>query len=105
MLVKNQLGNVQALDSHRSVALADQGPKIVGGELRARTMLLICDSIVSTQWGDGFGAASCEMAHLTLEGFAVYTKAHKRCVVRIFVDVVQAYPSLVVTLDLPLPLR
>lgn len=38
-----------------------------------------------------------------MEGFAAYAKVAKRCAVRIFVDVVQAYPSLVVALDLPLP--
>lgn len=105
MLVKNQIGNVQALDNQRSIALADQEPKIVGGELRTRTMPHLADSIVTTQWGDGFGAASCEIAHSALEGFAAYAQVLGVCVVRIFVDVVQASPSLVVALDLPLPLR
>ena len=78
---------------------------MVGSELRSRTMPMLQDSIVTTQWGDGFGAASCELAHLALESFANLAKLRGKSAVRVFVDAVQAYPSLVVALALPLPLR
>ena len=102
---KDQLKDVQALDKQRSVKLANPEPKFIGAELRARAMPLLRDSIIPSQWGDGFGAASCEMTHLALEAVADRARGEKKSLVRIFVDVVQAYPSLVVALDLPLPLR
>lgn len=105
MLVKNPIGDVHNLGNQRSIALADREPKIVGSELRSRVMPLLQESVVTTQWGDGFGAASCEMAHLALESFTNLAKLRGLSAVRVFVDVVQAYPSLVVALALPLPIR
>ena len=104
-ITKDPMKDVQALDNQRSVKLANSEPALIGAELRTRVMPLLKDSIIPTQWGDGFGAAGCEMTHLAVEAVADRAKGEKKSLARIFVDVVQAYPSLVVALDLPLPLR
>ena len=44
-----------------------------------------------TQWGDGFGAKICELAHLGVEGWRSVGCARSLCVVTLFCDVVQAY--------------
>ena len=105
MLIKDMLKDLQSMNNQRSILLADQTPKGVGGELRSRFAAILAPNIVKTQWGDGQGAASCELAHLALEAVGSAGSSMALCCVRIFVDVVQAYPSLVVALDLPLPLR
>ena len=105
MLIKNPLKDLQCLTNQRSILLADQTPKGVGGELRARIANLLAPHIVTTQWGDGQGAASCEMAHMALEAVGSAGSSLALCCIRIFVDVVQAFPSVVVALSLPLPDR
>ena len=54
MLIENRLANHQAMTNQRSVALADQEPKLYGGELQTRMVGHLEHSVVETQWGDGF---------------------------------------------------
>lgn len=102
MLIKNALATLQAMANQRSVAFADQEPKLYGGELKTRMVGHLVRSVVETQWGDGFGGASCELAHLGMEAFIACAKSMNKAAVRVFVDAVPAYPSLVVALVLPL---
>ena len=68
MLEKSGIGNAQAMSNQRNIMLADYDPKVVGGELRQRLTSPLKDNLVSSQWGDGFGAASCELAHPAFGG-------------------------------------
>ena len=102
MLLKNALKNLQAMDNQRNICLADQPPKLVAGELRQRLVPHLQPNIVATQWGDGLGPASCEMAHLAVEGSASIAKTQGLTLVKVFMDVVQAFPSILVALSLPL---
>ena len=57
--------------------------------------------MVESQWGDGFGVVSCELAHLGLDACSAIGTAAGKTVVRRFMDVVQAFASIVVALTLP----
>ena len=59
MLRKNPLIDGQSLGNHRSIMLADQDAKLPSGVLRRRVVKALEPTMVSSQWGDGFGAASC----------------------------------------------
>ena len=105
MLDKGGLVDAQALDNQRSIMLANQEPKLAGGELRSRLAPQLKTRLVGTQWGDGFGASSCELAHLALGNVGAMGISVGQCLLRLFVDVVQAFPWIVVELSLPLPDR
>ena len=60
---------------------------------------------MDTQWSDGFGGRSCELAHLLLSSADAIGHAQHNRVAKLFVDVVQAYASIVVALCLPLAER
>ena len=55
-----------------------------------------------SQFGAGFGGASCEMASLLVHGICCAGSATKQTVVKIYVDVVQAYASIMASMSLPL---
>ena len=61
--------------------------------------------IVASQWGDGFGMASYGIAHLCLEGQLSIARSMKQTLARVFIDVIQAFPSMVVALTLRLQSR
>ena len=102
MLLKSALKNLQAMDNQRNICLSDQVPKLVAGELRQRLVPVIGPHVVTSQWGDGLGPASCEMAHLAVECSASIASAGGQTLVRVFMDVIQAFPSIMVALSLPL---
>lgn len=105
MLLKSQLKSTQDVMNRVSILLADQRPKVAGGEIRATMAQALSKRFVYSQSGDGFGACSCELAHLGLEGCSSLTRSSSSCLMHIFIDVVQAFPSIVVALSLPLPTR
>ena len=88
MPVKDHLKDAQDVENRRHVALADQPPKLVAGELRYRTKPALEKRIVASQWGDGFGMATCEIAHLCLEGQLSIARVRKQTLVRVFIDVI-----------------
>lgn len=55
--------------------------------------------------GDGFGGASCELAHLGMDACTTLARHLGLSILRLFTDVVQAFPSIVVSLTVPLPER
>ena len=93
MLIKSPLKPAQSLANRREILLANQEPKLAGGIVRKRVTKLLGDTVVKSQWGDGFGAASCELAHLGVEAYGSIGVSRKLTVVRIFIDVVQAFAS------------
>ena len=105
MLLKSAIKGLQCLTNQRSILLADCNPKIVGGEIRGRMSVALAPHISSTQWGDGFGARSCELAHLGMEACSAVAYANSQSLIRLFIDVVQAFPSIVASLSIPLPSR
>ena len=58
--------------------------------------------MTTSQWGDGFGSASCELAHVAVQAFGAIGAVLKKTVVRVYIDVVQAYASIVTALTIPL---
>ena len=58
--------------------------------------------MTASQWGDGFGSASCELAHVTIQAFGAIGAVMKKTVVRVYIDVVQAYASIVTASTIPL---
>ena len=62
-------------------------------------------TIAESQWADGLGAKSCELAHLGLGACAAFAQCTSQTLIRVFIDVAQAFSSVVVALSLPLPSR
>ena len=91
-LIKNHLKSHQTQENQRAICLADTEPKLSGAELRARMVPSLSGTLVSTQFGDGFGAGGCELAHLCLEGAACMGISQSRSVLRIFIDIIRAFP-------------
>ena len=102
MLVKSHIKDQQSMSNQREILLADQEAKNIAGTLRRRLASSLDGHIVESQWGDGFGVRSCELAHLASSSFDAIGQAKRLCVVRLFIDVVQAFASIVVALCLPL---
>ena len=71
--------------------LGNLEPEIVGGVLRARVAPAIAEPVVKTQWGDGCGARSFELARLALEAVAALGSADGLSTIRLFIDVLQAF--------------
>ena len=101
MLDNNPLKSSGLLSNRRDVLLADQEPKMLGGTIRRRLADALVGKIVDSQHGEGLGLG-CELAHLGVEAFNAAGSMLKRTVVRVFVDVVQAFASIVAGLHLPL---
>ena len=59
MLVKFPIKRQQSLSNRREILLADQAPELIGGALRTRVAQALDDTIVTSQWGDGFGGGNC----------------------------------------------
>ena len=95
----------QELPDQREIMLVDPEPKITGAVLRRRMCPDIKKTVVSSQCGDSMGGSSCELAHLALEAFTAAGVARQQTVIRLFVDVVSAFASIVVALTLPLERR
>ena len=51
--------------------------------------------------GDGLGAASCELAHLGAKAYNAVGAAEKKTVIKLYLDVVEAFASIVVLLTVP----
>ena len=102
MLIKSQLKPAYALTNKREILLADQEPKIMGGVVRKKLHKSFSGTMTASQWGDGFGSASCELAHVTVQAFGAIGAAMEKTVARVYIDVVQAYASIVTALTIPL---
>ena len=74
---------------------------MMGGAIRRRLADALAGKIVDSQHGEGLGLG-CELAHLGVEAFNAAGTMMKRTVVRVSVDVVQAFASIVAGLHLPL---
>ena len=83
MLVKSAINPAPCLKNRREIVVADEEPKVVGSIVRERLMKTFGKTIVPSQWGDGFGAASCELAHLGAESFGSIGAALKLTVIKI----------------------
>ena len=59
--------------NRRRVVVSDQVPKPSASDLRPRLCPQLSTRITSSQWGDGFGAASCPMVRLLAE------REHRSC--------------------------
>ena len=105
MLLKSPLKDLQAMSNQREILLADQEAKVVAGAVRKQFAEALQGHVVESQWGDGFGARSCELAHLALASLDAVGQSRRLCVVRLFIDVIQAFASIVVALCLPMEER
>ena len=89
------------MQNQRCIVLADQEPKVFGGELRARVAPKLRDTVVNSQHGEGLGASSCVVASLILDGMAHIAETASLCGIRIHVDVIEAYASILTAMVLP----
>ena len=77
----------------------------MAGALRKQFASSLEGHIVDSQWGDGFGARSCELAHLALTSLGAIGHSRRLCVAMFSLDVIQAIASIVVALCLPMEER
>ena len=102
MLAKSAIKPAQDLANKRELLLASQEATNLGGVMRGRAFPTLAGQMDPSQFGDGFGGASCEMASLLVHGISCAGSATKLTVVKIYVDVVQAYASIMASISLPL---
>ena len=105
MLLKDYCGSASDIRNRHDITLADQEGKNVGGVLRKRLAESLGTEVVGSQCGDGFGGASCDVAHLGEQAFGGVAASMRLTLAKLYVDVVQAFASIIVSLILPLPER
>ena len=103
--MKNPILSHKDFANRRLVVLADIAPKLIGSEARARMVPHLKKAVTESQWGEGLGAASCEVANLGVKLMGEVARARNLTLVKVHVDVVDAFNSILVNLVLPLRRR
>ena len=102
MFTKSALQSPQAFSNKTEILLTNQEAKIFRGVIRRKVFKALDNHIDPSQFGDGFGGANCELATLLIQALVMAGATIKMTVVRVYVDVVQAYASIVASLSIPL---
>ena len=97
----NPLLSTQDLANLREVLLANAEPKILGGVLRDRLFVSLKGCMIPSQMGEGFGPG-CEVAHLGADAYHCIGEVRRQTIIKVYVDVVQAFASIVAALTLPM---
>ena len=93
-LFKNK-GSPSIPSGYRDVLLADDDGKAIMKYIRQQVMPNIAEIIGDTQYGSGFGGGETAFAHLGAQLFVDYAKHNRSSSALLFIDLSQAFASLV----------
>ena len=85
--------------------LSDEVGKTVGAALRSNIVQQVKAMVVRSQQGDAFGSRSCEAAHVCTVGLSDSAAARNLSIAKLFIDVIDAFASIVTALCLDLKNR